>query len=273
MRAECPTLWSYWDEGLDSAPELVQVCIASWFRFAPKATVVVLDKKSLFDFLEPEDLPLNFSDFTVQHQSDFIRLALLARYGGVWLDASVFLSQPLLPWLSEVTSESGFFLFRRPGPDREFSNWFISAAANDFFLVSLQRQLAQYFARPRIHRNDSRYNSGLGRLSIRGLRFLSRSSRLASLWTLQPLRSLRRYPYHIFHYLGNGLMKQKAFRAPFDGMTWISADEGHHISRVLARREKLTLSILSSRVCPVNKLKLRNRYSAEEMAVFWSLLT
>ena len=272
QKVDSLTLWSYWDGGLAKAPELVRLCVDSWEKFAPSARVIVVDKQSLYDFVRPDDLPPNFDDLIVQHQSDFIRLALLVRYGGVWLDASVFVSQPLLPWLSEVASEAGLFFFRRPGPDRQFSNWFISAESNDFFLTTLHAQLAEFFANPRIHRSDSRYEAGLGRLWISAFRISSRSSRLALLWTLEPLRSLKRYPYHIFHYLGNNLMRKRVFQAAFDGMAFVSADEGHCAARVLARREDFALEALKSGSCPVNKLKLRADYRDADLEVFRTLL-
>merc|ERR1719356_582745 len=47
------------------------------------------------DWLDASDLPDNYDDLKIQHRSDAIRIALLERYGGAWIDVSTFLLKPL----------------------------------------------------------------------------------------------------------------------------------------------------------------------------------
>ena len=259
------TIWSYWNSGVTNAPEIVRVCIASWKKFAAGAEILVLDEHSLFDYLQPQDLPARFDEFRVQHQSDFIRLALLSRYGGVWMDASTFLTKPLLPWIGEVSSDCGLFLFRRPGPDREFANWFIVAKRQHEFVLALKDSMEDFFARPRIHSADALPRTGAGALWKFLLNFTSKSPFLASLWSREPLRRQRRFPYHIFHYLGNRLVRHARHRVAFESMKWIPADYGHYLSKTFLNTGELSLESVGLCPSPVNKLKVRVSYSHTDL--------
>eukprot|EP00435_Cladocopium_sp_Y103_P038636 s224_g10.t1 len=64
-------------------------------RLNPGWTVHVLDQETVWRFISREDLPRGFDRLKIQHRSDAIRLALLVKYGGVWLDATVLLLRPL----------------------------------------------------------------------------------------------------------------------------------------------------------------------------------
>ncbi len=62
----------------------------------------------------------------VQAFADILRLWLLARYGGVWVDANTVCSKPLDHWLPALM-QSGFFAFAKPRPDRELATWFLAS--------------------------------------------------------------------------------------------------------------------------------------------------
>lgn len=60
----------------------------TWKKFLPHATIVVLDYKNIGEFLDVRELGLNLfsGKLTLPHIADAIRVALLAKHGGVWLD-------------------------------------------------------------------------------------------------------------------------------------------------------------------------------------------
>ncbi len=70
-------------------PFYLRLCMETWKKFLPHATIIVLDYKNLGEFLDVRELGLNlFSDrrFVYMHVTDALRVALLAKRGGVWLD-------------------------------------------------------------------------------------------------------------------------------------------------------------------------------------------
>jgi hypothetical protein len=128
-------IWTAWFQGWDAAPELVRSCIRSWEDRNPGWELRVLSNSNLRTWLTPEvDLPPAAGGWmTAQAYSDLVRITLLARYGGVWVDATTWCAQPLDDWLPEL-SQSGFFAFAQPGPDRMLSSWFL-AASQDSLIV------------------------------------------------------------------------------------------------------------------------------------------
>ena len=84
--------------------------------------------------------------------SDCVRVALLARYGGVWVDSTCYCLRPLDEWLYERLP-NGFFAFARPGGERLLSSWFLAAAANNH-IIERWRELALKYWNHRSVRDD-----------------------------------------------------------------------------------------------------------------------
>ena len=100
-------IWSYWESsGNASDDSLVEICQASWKEHCPDWTIRLLTKDTVFDWVSKEEMPLNYNDLTPTFQSDFIRLYLLIKYGGLWADATYnFLTG--LQWLEEIVGSEG----------------------------------------------------------------------------------------------------------------------------------------------------------------------
>lgn len=95
-------IWSYWESsGNTSEDSLVETCQASWKENCPDWTIRLLTKDTVFDWVSKEEMPPNFNELSPTFQSDFIRLYLLIKYGGLWADATYnFLTG--LQWLEEI---------------------------------------------------------------------------------------------------------------------------------------------------------------------------
>jgi hypothetical protein len=126
------TIWIYWDRGEAEAPELVRHCIASWRERNPGWDVRVLDMTTA---AQAVDMPQGPSDIPVQSYADLLRLRLLRRHGGVWVDATAYCIAPLDGWLPPL-AQRGFFAFMWtrndswfiwPGMRRTLTNWFIAS--------------------------------------------------------------------------------------------------------------------------------------------------
>lgn len=95
-------IWTYWQA--TPAPEFIQACIANWRQFAPDHEVRLLDRSSLDAWLPA--LRADFDSLPAHRQADWLRLQLLARHGGLWMDASMLLSRDLA-WLHETQRRRG----------------------------------------------------------------------------------------------------------------------------------------------------------------------
>ncbi len=85
--------WVCWWQGLDQAPELVKICVNSIRKNAGGHKVIILTEDNYKDYV---DMPSWVEEkrekgiISRTHYSDILRLMLLAKYGGVWLDSTFF---------------------------------------------------------------------------------------------------------------------------------------------------------------------------------------
>lgn len=118
-------IWQYWGQGVDEAdlPEIVRLCFASVDRHRGEYEIIRLSDAMIGDYI---DLP----EFVYQRMreqggynrtifSDLLRTALLATYGGVWLDATILLTRPF----DELYSQSEFFMFQRSEDEPDKLYW------------------------------------------------------------------------------------------------------------------------------------------------------
>lgn len=93
----CNRIWICWWQGLDNAPELVKRCIDSIQKNSGKYQVTILTDKNYKEFVDiPEwiEEKRKAGIITPTNYSDLLRLSLLAKHGGMWLDSTFFCASP-----------------------------------------------------------------------------------------------------------------------------------------------------------------------------------
>lgn len=105
-------IWTYWQPA--PAPAFIQACLANWRRFAPDHDVRLLSRDDIAQWLPT--LRTDFDTLPASRQADWLRSQLLARHGGVWMDAGMLMSRDL-GWLHETRRRRaadyvGFYLDR-----------------------------------------------------------------------------------------------------------------------------------------------------------------
>lgn len=91
-------IWMCWWQGLDSAPEIVKACVESVRRNAGEREVVIITDKNVGEFVQfPQWIRELYDNGVLSrtHISDLLRLELLTRYGGIWLDSTFYCCRPL----------------------------------------------------------------------------------------------------------------------------------------------------------------------------------
>ncbi|HEY9105805.1 MAG TPA: capsular polysaccharide synthesis protein [Roseateles sp.] len=131
-------IWTYWQA--EPAPPFIQACIANWRRYAPNHEVRLLHRGSIAPWL-PE-LRADFDALPAYRQADWLRIQLLARHGGVWMDASMMLSRDLA-WLHDLRARRqaeyvGFYIDRHSTrPELPLiENWFMASVAGGGFVTA-----------------------------------------------------------------------------------------------------------------------------------------
>lgn len=140
-------VWSYWHT--DELPLLVRHCLANWRKFATGYEVRMLSPDRMSEYLDPASLPAGYGELPAYRKADWLRLALLRRHGGIWLDASLFLTAPL-DWVQEFATRHeigyvGFFIDKftvdRARPVIE--NWFMAACPSHPFIEALYAEFTR----------------------------------------------------------------------------------------------------------------------------------
>lgn len=118
-------IWQYWGQGIseDKLPESVQLYFKSVDKHCKDYKVIRLDDKNIHEYL---DLPSfvwdkkNLEGFKPAFFADLLRLALLDIYGGVWLDATIYLTAPL----PDVLKDNDFFMYQRAQDANHKQQWY-----------------------------------------------------------------------------------------------------------------------------------------------------
>ncbi len=217
-------IWILWKQGLDHMPPISRACIDTWATHNPGWDIKVLTGETLCDWADPLLCLPKAQAQPPCRLSDLARLNLLARHGGVWVDATCYCMKPLDQWLPDYLG-SGFFAFDRPGRDRLMSSWFLASPPDGYIPRRMWDTLESYF----LGRNLS--DTGWRRLARRALaKALNRSTRTTSLWFAPPLPQLGITPYYSFHYMFNRLTRtDPAFRDIWERTVKVSADGPHSL--------------------------------------------
>lgn len=143
-------IWSYWDQGIQNAPYVVKRCVKNWSRISPGWEVRMLDKTSVYQYLHSTDFRISTRKYNMQKKSDIIRLCLLEKYGGVWLDSSIFLTESL-EWIhtKQKKHHSSLIMYYIPGKFTNeafpvLENWFIAASPKQPFIQAWKTDFQEY---------------------------------------------------------------------------------------------------------------------------------
>lgn len=84
-------IWICWWQGLENAPDIVKKCVESIRIHAGNHKIVIITDENYKEFVAfPTWLEEKYKRgiITKTHLSDLLRISLLARYGGIWLDST-----------------------------------------------------------------------------------------------------------------------------------------------------------------------------------------
>lgn len=245
-----------WLQGLSQAPYVVRKCHESWLERNPAWEVTLLDEHGVEGYASVDYRIGNLPNLRSQHKADLMRLDLLARYGGVWVDSTCFCVRPLEEWLPPLM-RSGFFAFAQPGKDRLISSWLLAAKPENILVTTLFDQLLRYL-------RDNPISISERQLIRKVLSRLLRVSPVTrSWWFSSPVRrGLRIGPYFAVHYLFEMVVREDAACAAAWGLTpRISANAPHRLYRagLLNVASETVRDEIDRHECPVYKTSWRVR--------------
>lgn len=142
-------IWTCWLQGEEQAPPIVKKCLASIRRHSGGREVIVITEKNMWQYVSFPDYILKKKEkgiITNTHFSDILRIYLLALNGGIWMDATTYMTGDLPDYIAN----SPLFCYKiHPGNTGiiKMSSWFIVAKRNHELIVRTQQMLEDYWER------------------------------------------------------------------------------------------------------------------------------
>lgn len=143
-------VWICWFQGIENAPELVQQCYQSVKDNMTDKEIILITSNNMNDYVQFPDYIMEKwrqGEITHTHMTDLLRLELLIRYGGMWLDATVYCSSKNIPHYY-FDSDLFFYQCLKPGRDGHstyISSWLMSAKTNNKVLMATQYLCYEYW--------------------------------------------------------------------------------------------------------------------------------
>ena len=148
-------IWVLWLQGEENAPVIVKKCIQSIRDNAGNHEVCVLTNDNIPSYIT---VPSYISDKLKKKKmqfatySDYIRVALLEKYGGIWIDATVLLTSPIPEeiWAAPLFCFQKSCLYSSP---ILLSSWFLAANAHNSIIQQTKFLFEQYWQKENTLRN------------------------------------------------------------------------------------------------------------------------
>lgn len=127
-------IWVLWWQGYEDAPDIAKACISSIKKNAGSHPVVLLDRYNYKQYITLPDHVIDKFEkghMMLAHLSDIIRTSLLYEYGGIWMDATMYMLHPF----DEIVESSTFYTIHGwydeaiPANSARYGPW------TDFFLA------------------------------------------------------------------------------------------------------------------------------------------
>jgi Capsular polysaccharide synthesis protein len=144
-------VWVCWFQGIEQAPALVKRCIESIENNVGDAKVIVLNDDNIKDYITLPDYIIEKYQkgmISKAHYSDIVRCSLLSKYGGIWMDATVYLTKAV----PEHLFHYGFSSLRFNGGNSYeaisqgyWTAYFLASKKNDPFIGMVNNIFYQYW--------------------------------------------------------------------------------------------------------------------------------
>lgn len=142
-------IWVMWWQGVDeSTPKIVRACIDSTERHAHGRKVIIVDRQNYSRYVDlPSPISSRFQrgEITITVLSDYIRFALLYKFGGMWVDATLYLTDD---FPADIQTLPVYTRHENKEPDKDRWIWaiyFIGGAQNNPLFYTLLKTYESYW--------------------------------------------------------------------------------------------------------------------------------
>lgn len=115
-------IWQYWGQGIDdNLPDVVKTCFKSVDKYAGDYKIIRLSNDNIREYINFPDFVFEKlgTNFSYTFFSDLLRVTLLSLYGGIWIDATILLSDNL----PNSLTDKEFFMYQRGNKPDDYKVW------------------------------------------------------------------------------------------------------------------------------------------------------
>lgn len=144
-------IWTHWDN-IDNIPESILNTINTAKKNLNNYEYILVSNSNIYDYIDKNEFPKNYNQLGKQHKADWIRLYLLYKYGGTWIDSSVIITE--LHDIDEIYNNCyknkyelmAFYLDGNTINNDKYTfieNWFLIASVNNN-IIKLWKEEFEY---------------------------------------------------------------------------------------------------------------------------------
>lgn len=144
-------VWCYWGQGFENAPDIVKACNKTIQLRNQDRNVILLNDENLSQYIDIPDIILQHEGISKTHFSDILRVLLLKKYGGTWIDATCW-SRLSVTNISKIAfsvdllenyQRANFFAFTA---GNFLSNWFLISSKDHVIPTIMSEYLVWYWS-------------------------------------------------------------------------------------------------------------------------------
>ena len=137
-------IWIFWWQGEETMPPVVRSCYKSVLRNAEKHPVILITENNITEYV---DIPqyiyekIREKKMTLTHFSDILRENLLYKYGGIWMDATIYMTAPF----SKEMYEYEYYSIKGAFEEWEWTGFFQAAGKGNVFAKAVSHLFNCYW--------------------------------------------------------------------------------------------------------------------------------
>lgn len=137
-------IWIFWWQGEETMPPIVRSCYKSVLRNAEKHPVILITENNITEYV---DIPqyiyekIGEKKMTLTHFSDILRENLLYKYGGIWMDATIYMTAPF----SKEMYEYEYYSIKGAFEEWEWTGFFQAAGKGNVFAKAVSHLFNCYW--------------------------------------------------------------------------------------------------------------------------------
>ena len=144
-------IWTYWHSEHDT-PQFIKNCIQNWKDKNPDYTVHVITEKTLEKHVgkyEAQKIIWWKYNDSPQRMSDLVRLSVLSKHGGIWLDASCVCNESF-DWIFKENASCILYSIPEISHQIVLESWFIACTPRNEYITKVNEEFRNVDSFPTI---------------------------------------------------------------------------------------------------------------------------